>query len=35
MPEYGEMNGKKGQPLLAKPCQSAIEAAGIESGEWK
>lgn len=29
--------GKKGQPLLAKPCpvcQSAIEAAGIEFVEW-
>lgn len=29
--------GKKGQPLLAKPCpvcQSAIKAAGIEVVEW-
>lgn len=29
--------GKKGQPLLAKPCpvcQSAIEQAGIEIIEW-
>lgn len=29
--------GKKGQPLLAKPClicQSAIESVGIEFVEW-